>query len=82
MASRRVKRVRLMVAGTCSAEWQSAVSRIGNPQRLVSSCAQGLFHAPAECHSAKQQSATLRYGGGTARPVQAAFCCASGGCCG
>jgi hypothetical protein len=33
----------------CSADWQSAVSRIGNPQAL------------ADCQSAIQQAANLRY---------------------
>ena len=33
----------------CSADWQSAVSRIGNPP------------APADCQSAKQQITNLRY---------------------
>ncbi len=39
-----------------SADWQSAVSRIGNPQRP------GRSLHPADCQSAIQQVANLRYG--------------------
>ena len=54
--------MRLEVVGNGSADWQSAVSRIGNPQGVTRSTARGSSANPAEYHSATPQTASLRYG--------------------
>ena len=47
--------LRLVLAAACSADWQSAVSQIGNLRMRVS------FQLAADCQSAKRQVANLRY---------------------
>jgi len=44
-----------------SADWQSAVSRIGNPRRAGFASWFGWIARPAEYHSAIQQNTILRY---------------------
>ena len=53
-----------------SADWQSAVSPIGNRQRVGQSQRARTHGRPAGCHPATQQIAKLRYDAGPARPIE------------
>jgi len=50
-----------------SADWHSAVSRVGNPEP-ARRCARPEAGAAADCQSAIQQTASLRYKAGQPNP--------------
>ena len=63
----------------CGADFQSAVSQVCNLLSVEAKDASVISRGPADCKSAVQQSATLRYGGG-ARATRGRGCPSAPAC--